>query len=66
MGKWRLDEHLKAYGLTKEEYRSAFRAGYSDGFQGYPLWAGNEPDFNPTAYKAGYGHGDDDRVQPES
>lgn len=53
--KWKCEERLKArkgarYDLTE---RTAFRAGYSDGYYGHP----QRPSDWPNAYGAGYNEG---------
>lgn len=59
---WRSDERLNARGYNNPEERSAFRAGYSDGYHGYDMWSGHELDKWPNAYSAGYHEGAGDRA----
>ncbi len=51
---WSSNQRLVESGLLNPNSISAFRAGYADGFQGAEMWAGNDRDFQPGAYRAGY------------
>ena len=50
---------VRKYGNIHE--RSAFRAGYSDGYHGYSKNSGSEKGWYENAYSAGYWEGNGDR-----
>lgn len=47
-------------GAHNEAPRSAYLAGYNDGWYGYPRWASNMPTFHPAAYSDGFASGRQD------
>ena len=54
---WDCDNKRKARDYRNPDERKAFNAGYSDGYYGYPMFSGNERDYYPDAYSAGYWEG---------
>lgn len=59
---WNCDARLTEQDYYHQNQRVAFRAGYSDAFHGAPMWAGNERDWHPDEYRAGYDAGAADKA----
>jgi hypothetical protein len=62
---WAHDAKRDARDYRDPDDRKAFSAGYSDGFYGYRMWSGNDRDWHPNAYSAGYWEGHADQREPE-
>lgn len=54
---WLLQPKLDAHAYKGQGERSAYRAGYSDGFFGLRLFTSNEPEFYHAAYTLGFWEG---------
>lgn len=63
---WKSLERCEARHYQDADERQAFRAGYSDGYHGYPQWSGNAPKHYPNAYSAGYWEGVGDKEEGQS
>jgi len=63
---WQCECSLEKYTYRSRDERSAYRAGYSDSFHGYPMWSGNERDFYPEAYRNGYAEANFDKQPQQS
>lgn len=61
---WNCNERCDARHYTDKAERANFRAGYSDGYHGYPMWSGSERNYYPNAYSAGYWEGVADKKIP--
>lgn len=64
---WQSDQRLAARAAARysDDERKAFRAGYSDGYCRYAMWSGNERNWYPNAYSAGYHEGASDRDETD-
>jgi hypothetical protein len=60
---WRLDAHMRERAYPDQVSRDAARAGYSDGFYGYPRNAGDWP---VQPYSAAYWTGRADRENADA
>lgn len=59
---WDCDAKRNARNYADADDRKAFNAGYSDGYHGYEMWSGNERNWHPNAYSAGYWEGVADKA----
>lgn len=57
---WNLKAHLDDAVDQSVETRSAYRAGYSDGYYRYTPFTSNERDYYPQSYMSGYTQGQAD------
>lgn len=63
---WNLNNRLKGRDYHHIDQRSAFRAGYSDGYHGADMWSGNNRDWHPDEYRSGFDAGISDRTPNNS
>jgi hypothetical protein len=62
---WELDKRLAARAYEHVDERSAYRAGYADGFHGREMWCSNEKREFINAYSAGFHEGVGDSDEPD-
>jgi hypothetical protein len=63
---WKLNDRLQEHDFRHIDQRSAFRAGYSDGYHDADMWAGNNRNWHPDEYRAGFDAGISDRTPNNS